>query len=409
MGATTGQLAAQNAFRNQSANLGQMQGLTGLGQTGAQNLQNAYAQMQAVANGQGPNPAQAALNQATGNNIQQQAALMASQRGAGANAGLLARQAAQQGANVQQQAAGQAAVMQANQQLAAMNQLGNLANAQLGAGQQQLRDIAGVTQNQVSNQMQGSRDLSNVGLAQAGLQQQALNNYANQTGNMVNRQVNAAQGLTSANQNLYNTQGQLHAQGQAVQGDINTKSDIAQANIEAGDRGANKQLVGSVVGGVLNGAGAAIGMAQGGVVHNYAVGGPVAPPASSVVAPTQSSFSRMRSAAPMTAIKKENYMNKGGEVPAMVSPGEGYIPPERVPAVKKGAIDPIQAAAKIPGQAKVKGDSLKNDTVPVTLEEGGIVLPRSIMNDKNPQWAAHKFVTALMAKGGIVKGKKKNG
>jgi hypothetical protein len=84
-------------------------------QNGIQNQSNVFNQLQGVANGTGPNPAQAMLNNTTGQNIQQQAALMGSQRGVGANPGLLARQAAMQGANIQQQAAGQGAALQANQ------------------------------------------------------------------------------------------------------------------------------------------------------------------------------------------------------------------------------------------------------------------------------------------------------
>lgn len=89
-----------------------------------------YTQQQNLANallsqsqGQGPNPAQTQLAQNTGNNVAQQAALMASQRGASGNPALLGRQAAMQGANIQQNAAGQAATLQAQQQLAAQNAL----------------------------------------------------------------------------------------------------------------------------------------------------------------------------------------------------------------------------------------------------------------------------------------------
>ena len=41
----------------------------------------------------------------------------------------------------------------------------------------------------------------------------------------------------------------------------------------------------------------------------------------------------------------------------------------------------------VPGKAKVKGDSLKNDIVPADLEDGGVVLPRHIMNKKDPEKA----------------------
>lgn len=98
--------------------------------SGYQNSQQLQAQQQGLADallaqsqGKGPNPAQAALANATGQNVAQQSALMASSRGSGANAGLIARQAAQAGAGIQQNAAGQSALMQAQQQLAAQNAL----------------------------------------------------------------------------------------------------------------------------------------------------------------------------------------------------------------------------------------------------------------------------------------------
>lgn len=81
-------------------------------------------QLQQQSQGQGPNPAQAQLAQATGDASQRQAALMAGQRGTGGNAGMMARQIGMQGANQQQQMVGQAATLQAQQQLAAQQQLG---------------------------------------------------------------------------------------------------------------------------------------------------------------------------------------------------------------------------------------------------------------------------------------------
>jgi hypothetical protein len=102
-------------------------------------------------------------------------------------------------------------------------------------------------------------------------------------------------------------------------------------------------------------------------------------------------------------------MAKGGKVPAMVSPGERYLPPEEVEKVVKGKKSPLKAGEKIPGKAKYKGNDYRNDTVPKTLEEGGIVLPKSVMESKHPHWEAHKFVSAIMAKQGLkpgMKGKK---
>ena len=53
---------------------------------------------------------------------------------------------------------------------------------------------------------------------------------------------------------------------------------------------------------------------------------------------------------------------------------------------------------KIPGKPKVGGakNDYANDTVPKTLNEGDIILPRSVTQSKNPHWAAHKFVQDIM-------------
>jgi hypothetical protein len=90
----------------------------------------------------------------------------------------------------------------------------------------------------------------------------------------------------------------------------------------------------------------------------------------------------------------------GGKVPAMVSPGEKYLSPKDVAKVTNQHVNPMQVGETIPGNAKVKGakNSYANDTVPKTLDEGGIVLPRSVTKAKDPAAAASKFVAAIMAK-----------
>lgn len=57
-------------------------------------------------------------------------------------------------------------------------------------------------------------------------------------------------------------------------------------------------------------------------------------------------------------------------------------------------------AVEVPGKAKVSGDSTKNDTVKALLSPGEVVIPRSIMNSKDPAAAAAKFVAAIAARNG---------
>lgn len=145
------------------------QALSGYG-----NFQNIQGQQQALANtlgqqaqGQGPNVAQNQLNATTGQNTVNQAALMASQRGAGGNVGLMARNAGQQGATNQQQAVGQSATLRAQQQLAAQQALAQQQGimGQQNIGEQgannQLFGAGASAQNAQNNSM-----ISNYGMAQ---------------------------------------------------------------------------------------------------------------------------------------------------------------------------------------------------------------------------------------------------
>lgn len=98
---------------------------------GLSNQSAQYNQLANVANGTGPNPALDQLNNTTGANVANQAALMASQRGTSANPGMIARLAAQQGAATQQQAVGQGAALESQQRLNAMQAAAGVAGQQV--------------------------------------------------------------------------------------------------------------------------------------------------------------------------------------------------------------------------------------------------------------------------------------
>jgi hypothetical protein len=469
--AQTAYTANQNALKQQQDLVNALQG-----QNGIQNQSNVYNQLQGIANGTGPNPAQAMLNQATGANVANQAALMAGQRGASQNVGLIARQAAQQGANTQQQAAGQGATMQAQQSLGALGQLQGLSTNQ--ANQQ-----IGATQNLTTQQQAEQQNLLNA-IAQ---QNQANVGINSANAGLANTQMQGQQGLLG---------GLMNAAGPAI--------GAAGNWLFGGGAGAALGSVGTGAGELAGGAGDAIGgasaadaaplalAAKGGKVQSYDDGGyvqqsvdynnqdpvsygsgatdmstvnpratsssaqpsPGAPGATSSFGKFVNSISPSERAkntpsnksAQQTQAKPSDFnygntganklaagvsnamsdiftpsnmnpnnqsqtvnMAKGGKVPAMVSPGEKYIPPKEVKKIEKGEKSPMEAGKIIPGKPKVKGakDSYANDTVPKTLEEGGIVLPRSVTQSKNPHWEAKKFVEAIMAKKqGLKKGLK---
>lgn len=358
-------------------------------QHGLQNQSNVFNQQMGVANGTGPNPAQAMLANSTGQNVANQAALMAGQRGSGQNAGLLARQAGMAGANIQQQAAGQGAALQANQSLNALNQAGGIANQQ-----------------------------------------------ANQQANATNAYNQNALGAQS------NTLGAIGANNNAR---VGMQSNINSANAGLAQVVAKQQ--GDLLGKVTGAAGTAIAglMASGGMVpHAYAEGGeitgmqasgpqssvgrafmqqqqdlgapslqtpvpmpqmdldPAADPAQPKAPPPAPATSNTMGTPPVDMMDLTGAMGstmaaKGGAVPALVSPGETYLNPDKVSQVAKGA-NPLKVGEKIPGTPKVKGNSYSNDTVPKTLEAGGIVIPNSIMQHKDAEKKAAEFVAAVLRK-----------
>lgn len=140
--------------------------------------QNQLAQMLfQQAQGQGPSIAQNQLKQATDQNIQQNASLLASQHGI--NPALAARQILQNQAAQGQQAAGQAATLRAQEQLGAQGTLGNVLGTQRGqdlgqalgqtqAGLAQVQGVGGLQQGQnaLNVQNQQGTDQINAGVAE---------------------------------------------------------------------------------------------------------------------------------------------------------------------------------------------------------------------------------------------------
>lgn len=215
---------AQTGLQGQVGLVNQLQGMDSTA-----NQRNLYAQQQQLAdllgqqaNGQGPNPAMAQLAQSTGANVANQAALMASQRGSGANVGLLARQAAMQGAGLQQQGAGQAATLAAQQQMAA-RQLQMQQQQSMGQqNQQQIAQLAQAIQGQGNMALQGQQNL----LGAAGAQNMGNISQANNMNNL-----NANIGQTNA----ANLQGQARSIGSTLMPAISTMFSKQPVNQLAGN------------------------------------------------------------------------------------------------------------------------------------------------------------------------------
>ena len=381
---------AQNSLQSQQNLLGALQAQNGLG-----NQSQVYGQLQGIANGTGPNPAQAMLNQSTGQNVANQSALMAGQRGAGSNVGLIARQAAQQGANTQQQAAGQAATLQANQSLNAINSAGNIANTQASnqigqtnantsAQQAEQQQLLGAQQgfNSAAVGSQSSINSANAGLAgqqmqgQQGLIGGALNGIGSIFAEGGEIKPMADGGGITPDTSAFSQSGPQSKFGKFLKGMNGGQS---PANMAAAapttPQGQLKQGASSLTSGLIN----ALKGSDGGSANDQTMAGGSDTPGAS-------------SDGPMVAAK-------GGEVPIVTSPGEKYLSPQAVKEVLMGA-SPMKVGKTIPGKPKVGGakNSYDNDTVPMKAKAGAIIVPRSETKSKNPDRNSRDFVAKTLAK-----------
>lgn len=298
--------------------------------------------------GSGPNPAQMQFQQNLNQVGAQQAGAIASQKGI--SPALAARMIAQQGANAQVQGAGQAATLQAQQQLAAQEQL-----------QQQ--------QSQMANQALSANQL---------YQQSLANQNALVSGNFLGaQQINA--GISKENTEAVNKTRQSNMQAasgamsMAAMSDENQKTDVkdfdASSFLEAIKAHQFKYKDKAY------GEGKQVGvMAQ-----------DVEKEVPQMVADTPEG-------------KVLDLTNAGGPILASLaslherlSQIEGN-PQKKAYGGKMSIGEALKSGGRVPGRAKVKGDSPKNDTVHAMLSPGEIVVPRSLV--ENPE-RAKKFIEGL--------------
>lgn len=381
-GTNPGQLAAayqgtQGALGSQQALLNAIQAQNGLG-----NQSQVYNQLQGVVSGTGPNPAAAMLANSTGANVANQAALMAGQRGAGANVGLMARQAAQQGAGIQQNAVGQAAQMQAQQSLNALGQAGQMANTQAGnqiaatgantqaqMNEQQMLQGANAQNNNIQGQLantrlQGGQQLisSAIGGAMSaagggmGAYDGGVIGYADGGG------VGAAGGISGPQSMLGQDMAKFSAAPQTDDQLANgvssligaAKSQLNKPSTPMTDANFTKPELGSQFAGTAPSLGVA--------------GQPAAGPSLGV-------NTTLPGTAPANIFGVNTQMARGGDVGSKLKSG-----------------------GKVPGTAVVAGNSPKNDTVKAALSPGEGVIDRETMGHPGPIGDAARFVMAYVNK-----------
>jgi hypothetical protein len=217
-------------------------------------------------------------------------------------------------------------------------------------GQTQLQSALNQENQQAAGLIAGQRGLNPQLAARQILQNNAQNNQAsaNQSAQLQQQQQLAAQqqlaGVLGQEGNLGISQ--IGALGGIQQGQnaLNVQQNLGVQGINAGVASQNAQAANSFVPSLLGGIG---GLGQGAASAAKAFSG-------------------------------------GGEVPAMVSPGEKIIPPGG--SADDGGI--------VPGEAPVQGDSPQNDIVPKMLRPGTIVVPRSVTQRLDPD-AVKNFMAAV--------------
>jgi hypothetical protein len=379
---------AQDLYNQQQQRLAQQQQFTqalmAQSPQAIANQQMLGSQLAAATQGIGPSVAQTQLAETTGQNVKRQGALMQSTRGASGNVGLMSRNIANVGAQTQQQAAGQAATLRAQEILAARQQLQGLTGAQLGQiGQAQQTGLVGTT----NAQQNILNAIAQKNATEAGIQQQIAQGQGGLLQGLMGGMMMLADGgevtQEPSNEKSYWEKFKESYANQAKQA-MNTPS---ESKTFEGGRAMGQAMakgVGSLFKSKPDTGTPGGGYAGANLNVNTAMPTPINPLA------TSQSIGALK--LPFLG------MAEGGKVPAMVSPGERYLPPSEVEKVKKGEKEAVHAGKKIPGKAKVDGDNLQNDTVHATLKEGGIVIPRSVMQSDDPAEQARKFVAAVLAK-----------
>ncbi len=249
---------------------------------------------------------------------------------------------------------------------------------------------------QRQNQLQALGQAGQIGTQQAGMAQQGAQA---QTGAALQGQQNALTSIANTN---------------AARAGVTSQANQINANANAANAAAQNQLTGNLMGAIGTGVGAIaggpIGAAIGSGVGRMFAGSPTAPTTggtatgaagmqnSPIVQPVNA-LAKGGMIGPQSHVTKHFMMAKGGQVPALVSPGETYLSPSQVNQVKSGA-NPLAVGEKIPGKPSHPGNDYRNDTVKATLQEGGVVIPNSIMQSKDASKKAAAFVEAILARKG---------
>ncbi len=365
---TQSQLRGQQNLADQLAGVGGLQNQQDILQQ-QQQLANALGQQAA---GQGPNPAQQQFKQNVDAGTQAAAGTIASQKGI--SPALAAELIARQQGGAMQNAAGTAATLQAQQQLAAQQAL-----------MQQQAQMQGVAGQQVANQIGGQNFLTN---ATQGQQNQLVGSYQNTQGQNVNAMTGAA--------------------------NINAQQDAAKQARSSAITGGLLNAAGTIGGAMLGGpVGAIAGGALAKGVGDFSAGS-----GAGAASLTMPSSTPSQGPLPTSSF----HLAEGGKIEKMAAGGMAKMSPslEAIHNIYHGPLMaeggqatmrtmPMKAmqgyssfveGGNVPGKPKVEHNSYSNDTVPAMLSPGEIVIPLDELNKGNPGDAAKAFVLKELDKRG---------
>jgi hypothetical protein len=331
---------------NQSIDAAQKAAIAGLNvptETGKMQTDLAQ-QLMAQSQGQGPSLAQMQLQQASDQNLKNQAGLIASQRGM--NPAQAARAVALQGASQGQNLANQSAQLRLNEQLQKQQLLQQALQGQRGLDINQLQANTGLLS--TSGQLAGSQS------------QRDLENYWNA------QKINAGIAEQNAKGASALGGGLLSAGASILAGPAkNALSGLFGGG--GGASGFSMPELGSGAG-FGGGRGAEIGSA----LQSSADLTPVSPGAQ-FGQPVGRQNYKLFANGGMVGYSDGGAIEQDSPNPEMsrvlVSPGEKVVNPD-------GAV------MKVPGKAKYQGDNEKNDTVIADLRKDAVVIPRSKSGDK---------------------------
>lgn len=359
-------------------------------QTQAGNQANVYGQQQDLASQllaqtQGGGPGNALVAQRGAQQIAGQGATMASARGASANPAAIARQAAIQGQQGQQQVLNAQAGLQMQSQNALAQQQAQMANQSIqtqgilygantaaeGINAQVAGQNAGANQGILGGVIGGAAGA--LGLAHGGQVPQKMA-VGGQVGGMGMQNYMVPQlGLGQAQSTPF---GSMLAGGMKAGGGLNKVLGAPGAPQGDGSGFSNDQM--SQMSDRYQAAQAGgIPMADPGVVPPSPAGAPAqaggsVAPGSGQYAPMPQGMDPFQGIGPSYQVGQPNpdFMSQGGQIPfrQMLSGGG------------------------VPGKAQVKGDSEKNDNVPTMLSPGEEVIDKETMQDPGPVGKAARMV-----------------